>query len=235
MPGSAAHDVGDRADAVVARSRRCPGCGPGPPRRRAAASPGTSRVHVGSPLTSTSKRSPAVAEVQAGSRSSSPISQLTRAVMTGSPSTVAGPGEPLRRDQARLDDADRGVDRARSRPPPRCAARSAGRREAELGGDHLRSTAGSRRRAGPPSGSCSASSGGCAEQHDVAQRRRARRSVRMSLNSSARTCVMRDDSADTISGKRSVMPPGWMPVPCSVDAAGGAAPRAARRLRCADG
>ena len=38
----------------------------------------------------------------------------------------------------------------------------------------------------------------------------------MSLNSSARTWVMALDSADTISGKRSVMPPGWMPVPCRV-------------------
>ena len=30
---------------------------------------------------------------------------------------------------------------------------------------------------------------------------------------------MRDaaDSAETISGNRSVMPPGWMPVPCSVE------------------
>lgn len=40
--------------------------------------------------------------------------------------------------------------------------------------------------------------------------------VRMSENSSARTCVTRPESADTMSGKRSVMPPGWMPVPWSV-------------------
>ena len=38
----------------------------------------------------------------------------------------------------------------------------------------------------------------------------------MSENSSARTCVTLRESADTMSGKRSVMPPGWMPVPCSV-------------------
>lgn len=41
--------------------------------------------------------------------------------------------------------------------------------------------------------------------------------VRRSENSSARTWVITaDDSDDTISGKRSVMPPGWMPDPCSV-------------------
>jgi hypothetical protein len=38
----------------------------------------------------------------------------------------------------------------------------------------------------------------------------------MSENSSARTCVMARESAENTSGKRSVMPPGWMPVPCSV-------------------
>ena len=38
----------------------------------------------------------------------------------------------------------------------------------------------------------------------------------MSENSSARTCVTVRESAEIISGKRSVMPPGWMPVPCSV-------------------
>ena len=35
----------------------------------------------------------------------------------------------------------------------------------------------------------------------------------MSLNSSARTWVIDCDSADTISGNRSVIPPGWIPVP----------------------
>ena len=40
----------------------------------------------------------------------------------------------------------------------------------------------------------------------------------MSENSSARTWVIEPDSAESISGNRSVMPPGWMPVPCSVDA-----------------
>ena len=38
----------------------------------------------------------------------------------------------------------------------------------------------------------------------------------MSLNSSERTCATPALSAETISGKRSVMPPGWMPVPCRV-------------------
>jgi hypothetical protein len=38
----------------------------------------------------------------------------------------------------------------------------------------------------------------------------------MSENSSALTWRMRLDSANSMSGKRSVMPPGWMPVPCSV-------------------
>jgi hypothetical protein len=42
----------------------------------------------GSPVTSTSKRSPSGPKRQAGSRSASPISQLTRAVITGSPRTV---------------------------------------------------------------------------------------------------------------------------------------------------
>ena len=41
--------------------------------------------------------------------------------------------------------------------------------------------------------------------------------VRMSENSSARTWVTRALTAETISGNRSVIPPGWMPVPCSVD------------------
>ena len=41
----------------------------------------------------------------------------------------------------------------------------------------------------------------------------------MSDHSSARTDRTEPDSADTISGNRSVMPPGWMPVPCSVVAA----------------
>ena len=35
----------------------------------------------------------------------------------------------------------------------------------------------------------------------------------MSLNSSARTWVIDCDRADTISGNRSVIPPGWIPVP----------------------
>ncbi len=39
----------------------------------------------------------------------------------------------------------------------------------------------------------------------------------MSENSSARTWVMDWERADTANGKRSVMPPGWMPVPCTVD------------------
>ncbi len=38
----------------------------------------------------------------------------------------------------------------------------------------------------------------------------------MSENSSARTWVIAEDSDDTIRGKRSVMPPGWMPEPCKV-------------------
>ena len=38
----------------------------------------------------------------------------------------------------------------------------------------------------------------------------------MSENSSARTWVIDPESAEIISGNRSVMPPGWMPVPCSV-------------------
>ena len=41
--------------------------------------------------------------------------------------------------------------------------------------------------------------------------------MRRSLNSSARTWVIPALSAETMSGKRSVMPPGWMPVPCSVE------------------
>ena len=39
----------------------------------------------------------------------------------------------------------------------------------------------------------------------------------MSLNSSDRTWVTPALSAETMSGKRSVMPPGWMPVPCRVE------------------
>ena len=39
----------------------------------------------------------------------------------------------------------------------------------------------------------------------------------MSENSSARTWVIRALTAETISGNRSVIPPGWMPVPCRVD------------------
>ena len=38
----------------------------------------------------------------------------------------------------------------------------------------------------------------------------------MSENSSARTRVMEPDRAETMSGNRSVIPPGWMPVPCRV-------------------
>ncbi len=38
----------------------------------------------------------------------------------------------------------------------------------------------------------------------------------MSENSSARTWVTEPDNAEIISGNRSVMPPGWMPVPCRV-------------------
>ena len=58
-----------------------------------------------------------------------------------------------------------------------------------------------------------------AEQHDVAdhlgplRRCGCRRTPRPARESTEA------DSADTISGNRSVMPPGWMPVPCSVDAA----------------
>ena len=38
----------------------------------------------------------------------------------------------------------------------------------------------------------------------------------MSENSSARTWVTADESDDSMSGNRSVMPPGWIPEPCSV-------------------
>ena len=38
----------------------------------------------------------------------------------------------------------------------------------------------------------------------------------MSENSSARMWVIAEDSDDTISGKRSVIPPGWIPEPCRV-------------------
>ena len=38
----------------------------------------------------------------------------------------------------------------------------------------------------------------------------------MSENSSPRTNVTAEDSAENISGSASVMPPGLMPVPCSV-------------------
>src|SRR3984893_2109496 len=38
----------------------------------------------------------------------------------------------------------------------------------------------------------------------------------MSENSSARTWVTAEDSDEIISGNRSVMPPGWIPDPCSV-------------------
>ena len=38
----------------------------------------------------------------------------------------------------------------------------------------------------------------------------------MSENSSARTWVTEPDSAEIINGKRSVIPPGLMPVPCNV-------------------
>jgi hypothetical protein len=38
----------------------------------------------------------------------------------------------------------------------------------------------------------------------------------MSDHSSARTCVIARESDEIASGKRSVMPPGWIPVPCSV-------------------
>ena len=37
----------------------------------------------------------------------------------------------------------------------------------------------------------------------------------MSLNSSARTWVIDCDRADTMRGNRSVIPPGWIPVPCT--------------------
>ena len=39
----------------------------------------------------------------------------------------------------------------------------------------------------------------------------------MSENSSARTWVIDWESAETANGNRSVMPPGWIPVPCTVD------------------
>lgn len=45
----------------------------------------------------------------------------------------------------------------------------------------------------------------------------------MSENSSARTWVTADDSEDSMSGNRSVMPPGWMPDPCRVTPASSAA------------
>src|SRR6202050_2286915 len=70
---------------------------------------------LGSPVISTSKRSPSGPKVQAGSRCSSPISQLTVAVTTGAPSTVASPvnrlAPPVPR-RPRLYRADRRVDRS---------------------------------------------------------------------------------------------------------------------------
>ena len=57
--------------------------------------------------------------------------------------------------------------------------------------------------------------------------------VRMSENSSARTRVMEPDRAETMRGKRSVMPPGWMPVPCRVTPA--ARQTASRRARSSVG
>ena len=48
----------------------------------------------------------------------------------------------------------------------------------------------------------------------------------MSENSSARTWVIEPDRAEMTSGNRSVMPPGWMPVPCNVTPAALAMPSA---------
>ena len=54
----------------------------------------------------------------------------------------------------------------------------------------------------------------------------------MSENSSDRTWVTPADSAETMSGNRSVIPPGWMPVPCSVEPP---ASQAATRAPVVDG
>ena len=168
----------------------------------------------GSPVISTSKCSPSGPKRQGGSRCSSPISQLTAAVTTGSPSTrpshrkrcaATRPGwiGPIGESIGAVATAISWVvrsDGSRSKPSSSATMWTDWRKPAPSASAMMlwRDSSGvlpnsiqSRITSGAPY-------------------------VRMSENSSARTRVMELDSAETMSGKRSVMPPGWMPVPCRV-------------------
>ena len=135
MPGSARHTYGIEftqciAVATMPRLRRSPssiddGC-----------RPWNVTSTGGSPSISTSKRSPSGPNVHGGSRCSWPMNQLTAATIDRLAADERFPAEPLRGDQARLDHADRRVDRrGRDRDLVRRAQLRVDR-EAQLVGDH---------------------------------------------------------------------------------------------------
>ena len=156
------------------RWRRCRGCGRGRCAMESGWSPWNVAVTGGSPLTSTSKRSRSGPNVHAGSRCSSPMSQLTARGDDRLAVDETLPPEPLRGDQARLDHADRRVDR-RGRDRHLVGGAQLGVEvEAELVGHHVHRLA----EAGAEDVGHDARArlvGLGAEQHQVADRRRVRR------------------------------------------------------------
>ena len=165
-------------------------------------------------MISTSNRSPCSPRVHGGSSSTSHISQFTAAVTTGRPSTIAS----QRNRRAATVPASIGTTSS-SLP---CTATATSWVDLIRGSVSKPSSsviirtdalnpASSNLAIGPPM-----ARSGVRPKPITSRTTSGALYVRRSENSSARTWVIADDSDDTISGKRSVMPPGWMPDPCSV-------------------
>ena len=134
--------------------------------------------------------------------------------MTGSPVDQAFPPEPLGGDEPGRDGPDGRVDRRGGDGDVVGGAQLGIEVEAELGGHHPhRLPEAGAEGVGHDAGAGLLWRG--AEQHPVADD--VGSAVRADVGELLGPDVAhRADSAEIISGNRSVMPPGWMPVPCSV-------------------
>ena len=135
--GLGAAHVGDRVHAVHRRGDDAAVALRAPRRWRPDAGRGSVSFTGGSPRISTSKRSPSGPKVHGGSRCSSPMNQLMRTVMNGSPPTVPSQVKRCAATRPGRDRADRRVDR-RGRDGDLVPRGLLGiERDAQLGGHHV--------------------------------------------------------------------------------------------------
>ena len=169
----------------------------------------------GSASNSTSKRSPSGPNVHGGSRCSSPISQLTRTVTNGAPSIVPC---HVKRWAATVPASMTPTGVSIGSVATAISWRRAllvVERDAERVGDHVDRLAEAVARGSPASGCRARPRASCRTASRRARRTRWRRcGCRRTPRRARGGCC--DRSAESISGSCSVMPPGLMPVPCSV-------------------